>query len=116
MTIFHLMLYSLLANGWATTPYPPSLQCGRNAGKSNCSSRCEQTCQYKSRSCPPKICGGPCVCLEGHVIDERRAGCVLRKDCRQKQLEVPTYQVTSLKYFGANYGNDIIPEGNATAS
>ncbi|XP_002026622.2 accessory gland protein Acp62F [Drosophila persimilis] len=118
MIFLHIMLYYVLAPGWvfgdipfarANTPYPPSLDCGLNATKSSCSSRCEETCQYKSRTCPPKICGGPCVCIEGHVIDERRLSCVLRIDCGQKQLNVPSYQVSSVKYFGANYGQYIIP-------
>ncbi|XP_022225255.1 accessory gland protein Acp62F-like [Drosophila obscura] len=123
--IFHLILYSVLAQARAirdprfvrtNTPYPPSLDCGLNATKSSCSTRCEETCQYKSRSCPPKICGGPCVCLEDYVIDERRSDCILLTDCGLKQLDVPSYQVSSVKYFGANYGPYIIPEGNVTES
>ncbi|KAH8328896.1 hypothetical protein KR074_012054 [Drosophila pseudoananassae] len=96
--------------GWATSsrpvklPYPKNFQCPPNATTSFCSSRCEETCLYKSRGCPPRICGGPCVCRMGYIIDEQRSGCVLRKDCSEQQVEVPSYEVTSVAYFGANYG------------
>ncbi|KAH8290599.1 hypothetical protein KR054_004353, partial [Drosophila jambulina] len=85
-------------------PYFPCLQCGKNATKSLCSSRCEETCKYKSLGCPPRVCGGPCVCRMGYVIDEIKKDCVLRRECSEQQVEVPSYEVTSVLGFGANYG------------
>ncbi|XP_030387893.1 uncharacterized protein LOC115634369 [Scaptodrosophila lebanonensis] len=91
-------------------PYPNWLNCGQNGTISFCSSRCEETCKYKSRGCPPRICGGPCVCKQGYIIDEDLPGCVLRADCRVQQLEVPSHEVTSLEQYGANYGNSSLLE------
>ncbi|KAH8284514.1 hypothetical protein KR018_002445 [Drosophila ironensis] len=101
-----LMLFTCWVAAFKTPvqPYPADLKCPPNATTSFCSSRCEETCHYKSRGCSPRICGGPCVCRMGYIIDEQRKGCVLRRDCRETQVEVPSYEVSSVELFGANYG------------
>ncbi|KPU78827.1 uncharacterized protein Dana_GF26872, partial [Drosophila ananassae] len=52
---------------------------------------------------PLKVCGGPCVCKKGYIIDTSIPACVLRSDCPKDVDQIEgVSRVTEFRCFGLN--------------
>ncbi|EDV50336.1 accessory gland protein Acp62F [Drosophila erecta] len=57
------------------------IDCTANGTMMHCPTACPETCEYSGIGPCIRMCGGPCVCKPGYVINERIPACVLRSDC-----------------------------------
>ncbi|XP_044317607.1 accessory gland protein Acp62F [Drosophila rhopaloa] len=63
------------------SPIDCKIDCTVNGTQKECPYACPETCEYNGVGPCVKICGGPCVCKPGYVINQRIPACVLRSDC-----------------------------------
>ncbi|XP_017112467.1 accessory gland protein Acp62F [Drosophila elegans] len=61
--------------------YIEKIDCTINGTQENCPTACPETCQSKGKENCLLICGGPCVCKPGYIINRKIPACVLRSDC-----------------------------------
>ncbi|XP_037720881.1 accessory gland protein Acp62F [Drosophila subpulchrella] len=65
------------------------IDCTENGTQADCPTYCPETCEYKGKSKCLLICGGPCVCKPGYVINRDIPACVLRSDCPHHIVQGP---------------------------
>ncbi|XP_043646378.1 accessory gland protein Acp62F [Drosophila teissieri] len=80
--------------------------CTVNGSLAVCPSVCPETCEYSGIGPCVQMCGGPCVCKPGYVINERIPACVLRSDCPKDGVrkEQMTEGLSNFKCFGTDIG------------
>nr|XP_016995096.2 accessory gland protein Acp62F [Drosophila takahashii] len=61
--------------------YVEKIDCTINGTQADCPTACPETCRYMGKDNCLLICGGPCVCNPGYVINRDIPACVLRSDC-----------------------------------
>ncbi|EDW93899.1 accessory gland protein Acp62F [Drosophila yakuba] len=78
--------------------------CTVNGSLASCPSACPETCEYSGIGPCVDMCGGPCVCKPGYVINERIPACVLRSDCPKDVIrkEQMTEGLFNFKCFSRN--------------
>ncbi|XP_017034095.2 accessory gland protein Acp62F-like [Drosophila kikkawai] len=59
----------------------PDVDCTVNGTVDLCPGACPETCEFNGVGACNRMCGSPCACKKGYVIDERIPACVLRSDC-----------------------------------
>ncbi|EDV52101.1 accessory gland protein Acp62F [Drosophila erecta] len=52
----------------------------------DCPTACPETCDSNGQANCILICGGPCVCKPGYVVNRMIPACVLRSDCPRNLL------------------------------
>ncbi|EDW50231.1 accessory gland protein Acp62F [Drosophila sechellia] len=82
-----------------------NVDCTANGTRAVCPVACPETCEYSGDGPCVKVCGAPCVCKPGYVINEGIPACVLRSDCPKDVVrkEDMVLGVTNFKCFSRNY-------------
>ncbi|KAH8242549.1 hypothetical protein KR032_012407, partial [Drosophila birchii] len=81
--VIFAVLVPLIApsSGWKGWAYG-KVDCTVNGTQTrDCTPSCPETCELNGDGGCIRMCGGPCVCKPGYVIDPSIPACVLRSDC-----------------------------------
>ncbi|KAH8418308.1 hypothetical protein KR222_009569, partial [Zaprionus bogoriensis] len=90
------LLLVLAGIGFSTA----DIDCTVNGTFQNCPTACPETCAYNPQACI-YMCGKPCVCKEGYIIDSSIPACVLRADCPAGVVQQKGYEmITNFPNFG----------------
>ncbi|KAH8360862.1 hypothetical protein KR084_009533, partial [Drosophila pseudotakahashii] len=80
------------------------VDCTANGTQTECPTACPETCEYYGIGTCFRICGAPCVCKPGYVINAKIPACVLLSDCPKDVIRKPnTLQtIDNFKCFSMN--------------
>lgn len=80
--------------------FAEKVDCSVNGTQTDCPTACPETCDTKGKPNCTLICGGPCVCKPGYVINRMIPACVLRSDCPRNVLQSDrTRRLTNFNCF-----------------
>nr|XP_044249866.1 accessory gland protein Acp62F-like [Drosophila takahashii] len=83
---------------------PPNA-CTANGTREACPTSCPDSCEFYGIGPCIRMCGAPCVCKPGYVINPMIPACVLLSDCPKDVVRKPTggQLIDHFKCFSHNF-------------
>ncbi|XP_039488246.2 accessory gland protein Acp62F [Drosophila santomea] len=89
--------------------FSEKIDCAKNGTQADyCPTACPETCDSKGKPNCILICGGPCVCKPGYIVNRMIPACVLQSDCPRNSL--PKGRARRLTNFSCFSGENTCPQ------